>query len=180
MSISGDERIKKLPDPGRRSRAMEDRVVTENRELSDDDRVQMFRDAFYQHALPDLPEIPGFHLCWLSTTNPRDSVQARFRLGYEPVKPEEAPGWEYASIKTGEYAGLIGVNEMIAAKIPTRLYLRLMREAHHDAPLREEERMVSENDAMRDRARNSKSQLYEEDGIEDLRDAPPDPVFEHR
>lgn len=177
MNLGNDERLKKTTDTGRRSRAMDDRRVTESRELSDDDRVQMFRDAFYQSALPDLPEIPGYHVCWLTTTNPRDSVQGRFRLGYEPIKAEEVPGWEYASIKTGEYAGLIGVNEMIAAKIPDRLYLRLMREAHHDAPLREEERITTDMDSMEARARGAKSRMIEEDGMSSLREAAPEPDF---
>jgi hypothetical protein len=178
MNLGNDERIKKVPDTGRRSRAMDDRRATESRELSDDDRVQMFRDSFFQSALPDLPEIPGYHVCWLTTTNPRDPIQGRFRLGYEPVKPEEVPGWEYASIKTGEYAGLIGVNEMIAAKLPDRLYFRLMKEAHHDAPLREEDRITSEMDSMGERARSSKSRLIEDEGMAGLREAPPAPIFE--
>jgi len=177
MNLGNDDRLKKTTDTGRRSRAMDDRRVTESRELSDDDRVQMFRDAFYQSALPDLPEIPGYHVCWLTTTNLRDPIQGRFRLGYEPVKPEEVPGWEYASVKTGEYAGLIGVNEMIAAKLPERLYFRLMREAHHDAPLREEERITSSMDSMNERARGSKSRMIEDDGFSEMREAPPEPQF---
>jgi hypothetical protein len=178
MNLGNDERLKKTADTGRRSRAMDDRRVTESRELSDDDRVQMFRDSFFQSALPDLPEIPGYHVCWLTTTNPRDPIQGRFRLGYEPVKPDEVPGWEYASIKTGEYAGLIGVNEMIAAKLPDRLYFRLMKEAHHDAPLREEERITTEMDTMSERARGSKTRMIEDEGMSSLREAPPVPVFE--
>ena len=177
MNLGNDERLKKVQDPARRSRAMDDRAVTENRELSDDDRIQMFRDAFYQSALPDLPEIPGYHVCWLTTTNPRDSIQGRFRLGYEPVKPEEVPGWEYATLKTGEYAGLVGVNEMIAAKIPDRLYLRFMREAHHDAPLREEDKISDALDSMSAQARGSKSKMVEEEGMSSLREAAPSPIF---
>ena len=177
MNLGNDERLKKIADPARRSRAMDDRAVTENREISDDDRIEMFRNSFYQSALPDLPEIPGYHLCWLTTTNPRDSIQARFRLGYEQIKPEEVPGWEYATIKTGEYAGLIGVNEMIAAKLPERLYYRIMREAHHDAPLREEEKVTSDMDTMEARARSSKTRMVEEEGMSSLREAPPAPQF---
>jgi hypothetical protein len=177
MNLGNDERLKKTQDPARRSRAMDDRAVTESRELSDDDRIQMFRDSFYQSALPDLPEIPGYHVCWLTTTNPRDSVQARFRLGYEPVKPEEIPGWEYATLKTGEYAGLVGVNEMIAAKLPERLYYRIMREAHHDAPLREEEKVAADMDSMGAQARSSKSRVIEVEGMSLLREAPPEPRF---
>ena len=63
-------------------------------------------------------------------------------LGYEPVKPEEVPGWEYASIKTGEWQGFIGVNEMLAFKLPMSLYEKFMMEAHHDAPNREEGKLT--------------------------------------
>jgi hypothetical protein len=102
-----DERLKKTSDPARESRAALDRAAKEARELSDDDRVEMFRQQFFQSALPDLPKIPGYHSCWLTTTNPRDSIQGRMRLGYEPIKPEDVPGWEYATIKTGEYVGMV-------------------------------------------------------------------------
>ena len=80
-----DERLKKSAE-SRTSRAMKDRAVTENRQISDDERVEMFRQQFFNSALPDLPPVPGFHLCWLTTTNPRDSIPMRLRLGYEPVQ----------------------------------------------------------------------------------------------
>jgi hypothetical protein len=78
MSTS-DERLKKNSGEGREDRAMQNRAVTENREISDDDRLDMFRQQFFQAALPDLPKIPGFHVCWLTTTNPRTDL-ARSRL----------------------------------------------------------------------------------------------------
>ena len=55
------------------------------------ERVEAFRDRWQNSALPDLPEgaIPGFHLCWLSTTNNYDSIDKRMALGYEPVKASE-------------------------------------------------------------------------------------------
>jgi hypothetical protein len=95
-----DERLKKSADEGRENRAMTDRVITENREVSENERVEMFRQNLFQSSLPDLPDLPGWHMCWLTTTNSRDSIQMRIRLGYEPVKPEDVPGWEYASLKT--------------------------------------------------------------------------------
>ena len=148
-----DERLKKSAGEGRRNRAMEDRAVTEDRTLSNDERVAMFRQQFFQSALPDLPKIPGWHLCWLTTTNPRDSIQTRIRLGYEPVKPEDVPGWEYATIKTGDWAGFIGVNEMLAFKLPQELYERFMEEAHHNAPLREEEKLADTARFLEENAR---------------------------
>ena len=68
-------------------------------------------------VLPDLPEIPGFHTFWATTTNSRDTVQNRLRMGYTFLRSSDFPGWDAASIKTGEYAGVIGQNEMIAMKI---------------------------------------------------------------
>jgi hypothetical protein len=137
-----DERLKKSAGEGRESRAMQIVHVTENRAISDDERVEMFRQQFHQSSLPDLPKLDGWHVCWLTTTNPRDSIHMRIRLGYEPVKPEDVPGWEYATLKTGDWAGFIGVNEMLAFKLPISLYEKYMREAHHDAPLREEEKLT--------------------------------------
>jgi hypothetical protein len=163
-----DERLKKSAGDARESRAMQDRASTENRELSDDERVEMFRQQFYQSSLPDLPKLPGWHMCWLTTTNPRDSIQTRIRLGYEPVKPEDVPGWEYATLKTGDWQGFIGVNEMLAFKLPLSLYEKYMREAHHDAPLREEEKLSDTAEFMEQQARASKSRLDMGDGTSEL------------
>lgn len=163
-----DERLKKSGGESRESRAMQDRAVTQDRALSDDDRVAMFRQQFFQSSLPDLPKIPGWHMCWLTTTNPRDSIQTRIRLGYEPVKPEDVPGWEYATLKTGDWAGLIGVNEMLAFKLPISLYEKYMKEAHHDAPLREEEKLTDTAEFLEEQARASKSRVTMGDGHSEI------------
>jgi hypothetical protein len=159
-----DERLKKSAGDLRTNRAMEDRAVTHNRGLSDDERVEMFRQQFFNSSLPDLPKIPGWHMCWLTTTNPRDSIQGRMRLGYEPVKPEDVPGWEYATLKTGDWAGFIGVNEMLAFKLPMSLYERFMREAHHNAPLREEEKLTDTAEFLEQQARSSKTKIMVGEG----------------
>jgi len=168
-----DDRLKKDPSAARRSRGMEDRKVTENREISDDDRLDMFRAQLFNDALPDLPEISGYHVCWLTTTNPRDPIHRRIQLGYEPVKAEEVPGMEHASVKTGEYVGMIAVNEMLAFKLPESLYQRFMKEAHYDAPLREEDKLAEVADSIRAQAEQSGGQLIEGDGISDLRQHAP-------
>lgn len=165
-----DERLKKVLGDGRDNRAMQDRIVTEDRQTSEDARLEMFRQQFFQAALPDLPKIPGYHTCWLTTTNPRDSIQARIRLGYEPIRPEDVPGWEYATIKTGDYSGFIGVNEMLAFKLPTSLYRKFMQEAHHDAPAREESRLAETAEFLREQAKASGSSLSEGDGMEAMRE----------
>jgi len=162
-----DERLKKSAE-NRDGRAMQDRAVTESRELTEDDRVEMFRQQFFQSALPDLPKLPGWHMCWLTTTNPRDPIQSRLRLGYEPVKPEDVPGWEYATLKTGQWQGFIGVNEMLAFKLPMSLYERFMREAHYDAPLREEQKLTETAEFMRRQAEASGSHVSMGDGTSEL------------
>lgn len=173
MSVDGDDRLKKELGVNRRSREMSDRPVTQRRDVSDNDRLEMFRQQLFNDALPDLPEIPGFHLCWLTTTNPRDSIHRRMQLGYEPVRPEEVPGMEYASVKTGEWSGFIGVNEMLAFKLPMTLYQAFMQEAHHDAPLREEEKLAETAEIMREQAARSGSTMYEGDGMTALRQEAP-------
>jgi len=159
-----DERIKKTAGDSRTNRVLQDRAVTESRELSEDERVAMFRQQFFQSSLPDLPSIPGWHMCWLTTTNPRDSIQMRIRLGYEPVKADDVPGWEYATLKTGDWQGFIGVNEMLAFKLPLSLYEKYMREAHHDAPLREEEKLTDTAEFLEQQAKSSKSHITVGDG----------------
>jgi hypothetical protein len=173
-----DERLKKSPDLVRQSRGATDRNVTEDRAISDEDRVEMFRSQFFQDALPDLPKLPGFHTCWLTTTNPRDSIQQRIRLGYQPIKAEDVPGWEYVTIKTGEWQGFIGVNEMLAFKLPMSLYSRFMQEAHHDAPAREDEKLTAILDSIKESAAAAGGRVVEGDGIAALRETPGRAKFE--
>ncbi len=173
MTSNTDERLKKELGVGRQSREMEDRQVTENREVTDDDRLEMFRAQLFNDALPDLPNIPGYHMCWLTTTNPRDPIHRRIQLGYEPIKASEVPGMEFASIKTGEWSGMIGVNEMIEFKLPEALYQRFMQEAHHDAPLREENKLAETAEIMRQQAEGSGSTLFEGDGLMEMREHNP-------
>lgn len=158
----------------RRSRDADDRTVTERRDLSDDERIEMFRTTFFNDVLPDVPDIPGYHVCWLSTTHPTDTIPRRLRLGYELIKATDIPGYESASLKTGEYAGCIGVNEMVAAKLPMHLWEAFMQEAHHNAPAREDEIIAQKIDRFHEDAARDKGKIIEEDGMQDLRrSAPP-------
>lgn len=168
-----DDRLAKEVGASRRSRQSEDRAVTERRDISDTDRLRMFQNQLFNDALPDLPVIPGWHLCWLTTTNTRDSIHRRMQLGYEPVRPEEVPGMEYATQKTGEWAGMIGVNEMLAFKLPMSLYEMFMQEAHHDAPNREEGKLSDTADFIRNQGARDNVEVYEEEGYSDLRQSAP-------
>ena len=126
----------------REIRQTEDREFSEDRALTDDERVEMVRRGYFQTALPDLPEKSGVHRMWLTTTNPRDPVSARLRMGYRLLKLEDlGPGWEQQKATSGEHAGCVTINEMIAAEISMSLYQRYMRELHHVMP-RETERGI--------------------------------------
>jgi len=166
-------RHKKSPSKSRQPRTKRLAGNTE-RVISDKERLDEFRKSFFQSVLPDLPPIPGYHVCWLTTTNPRDSIPGRMRLGYEPVKKEDIPGWDTATLKTGDYAGCIGVNEMIAFKLPMSLYEAYMREAHHTQPMLEEQKLSSVLDVIREEAaRAAKSgsrgiKFELEDGMSEL------------
>lgn len=168
-----DDRLKKELGDSRQSRAAVDRTVTENREISEDERLEMFRMNLYNDALPSIPDLPGYHVCWLTTTNKNDTIQMRLRLGYELIRGDDVPGMDLVTQKTGEYAGCVAVNEMIAAKLPLSLYHRYMQEAHHDAPLREEDKLAETAEIMREQAERSGSRLLEGDGMSEMREYVP-------
>ena len=175
---TGQRDIRK--DPARSARAMDDRPATQSREATDIERIELFRSQFTQGTLPNLPAIPGYHMIWLSTnaTNPMDTIPFRLRLGYTPVKPEDVPGWEYATLKTGEHAGYIGVNEMLAFKLPEELYQQYMLEAHFHAPNREDDKLIALADKVKHEAERDGVRIEEGDGIEELRSrATRAPVF---
>lgn len=156
--------------PERESREnQERRPVEQERVLSDDERLELFRTSLLQQTLPDPPPIRGYHLLWLTTTNPRDPISRRLQLGYTPVKPEEVPGWEHTTQKTGEWQGYIGVNEMLLFKLPLSLYERYMQELHHDAPRREDEKLTATVDAIREQAQSKGADVIETEGLAELR-----------
>lgn len=163
-----DARLKREASESRRDRSEDDR---ETRELSDEARIEEFRNQLFQSILPDLPKIKGFHCIWLSTSNKQDPIARRIQLGYSPIKASEAPGFEYASIKTGDYIGMIGVNEMIAFKLPLNLYEAYMRHNHHEQPLAEEGKLASIEEVIEQAARvnrRAKVSVEQEEGMEEL------------
>lgn len=149
-------------------REHDDRDISDEREMSEDDRLEIFRDSLVQSVLPDLPKIEGYHVCWLTTTNPRDTIAGRLRLGYELIRAEEVRGYEAVSLKTGDYAGCVGVNEMLAAKIPLHLYNGFIREVHERMPLAEEEKLRANTDRLRAEAESAGARLDVGDGTAEL------------
>lgn len=180
MSTDRDARLSnRAKSEERQGRGEEERrPATEERTLSDEDRLEMFRNTLFQNTLPTLPPIPGWHICWLTTTNDRDTIAMRRMLGYVPVEVHEVPGWEHAQMKTGEYTGLIGINEMLAFKIPMRLYLMYMREAHFSAPMSEEEKLSSVLEVIAEEAKRKGARVELGEGSAELGKGSPKPRFE--
>ena len=89
--------------------------------------------------LPRFEDPPGWHLCWLSLSNERDTPLMRERWGYVPVKLDELP---QASAYLGRDAvgtdsrgeSLIRVREMVLYKIPVHRAEAIMKHFHHDMP----------------------------------------------
>lgn len=139
-----DSRLKKtLNAGGRESRSSQDssRAAPEEAFISKQERRKMWSDEWTQSALPKVPDIPGWHLCWLSTTNGYDSIDKRMRLGYVPVRADELPGFDNYRVKAGEDIGFIACNEMRLYKLPMDVYQEVMTQMHHDAPNEESDKV---------------------------------------
>jgi hypothetical protein len=175
-----DERIKKTQDATRLTRSAEVQPAREAADaslVSSQERRKMFRE-FSQEALPTPPAIPGWHFIWLSTTNQYDPIYKRERMGYEPVKAEEVPGYTNYRVKSGEFEGLVAVNEMLLFKIPQDIYQEIMEEYHHNMPLEEEEMLKANIEKMADRDSSGKRLgSIEGDGIGSLGQRVKTPVF---
>lgn len=170
-SVSNASYARYEDDDGRGDRAHAER------DYSDAERLEIFRLQMFQNMLPSLPKQDGWHLCWLTTANPRDSIQKRVQLGYELLTPDMLAGWEHSVLTGGEYQGLIGVNEMVAARLPIRLYEMYMTEAHHNAPLAEEGKLTATLNAIREQAQG-KTQVFAEEGLMALQQRPTRARFE--
>jgi hypothetical protein len=121
------------------------------------ERLDAFRDKWANSALPDLPKdiIPGFHLCWLSTTNTYDSIDKRMALGYEPVKAGElGKGFEaLGKMSSGKFEGCVSCNEMVLFKLPEDVYQEVMRMLHLEDPLEHQRNITAQ---VRDTAQGNK------------------------
>jgi hypothetical protein len=178
-----DSRLKKsLQAGGRNDRASEDasRRPPEEKFMSAQERRKMWSDEWTQSALPKVPEIPGWHLCWLSTTNSYDTIDKRVRLGYVPVTADEVKGFESYRVKAGEQVGYIACNEMLLFKLPMDVYQEVMTQMHYDAPLAEEERIRSQVESLSARDSSGRKLVHTEAGMDrfDQQQTNRAPVFE--
>ena len=176
-----DSRLKRNLNTGDRdNRGIRDtiREAPEDKLASSDERRKMWKDEWQQSALPVVPEIPGWHVCWLSTTNSYDSSEKRIRLGYVPVKADELPEMRNNRVKAGEHEGYVACNEMLLYKIPMELYQDVMAHFHHDAPQEEANKikLQAEQNVGRDSRGRSLGQI-EGEGLHDMDKPIPAPYF---
>jgi hypothetical protein len=178
-----ESRLKKsLNAGGRNDRSSEDasRAAPEEKFISTQERRKMWSEEWTQSALPKLPNMDGWHLCWLSTTNSYDSIDKRIRLGYVPVKSEELPGYENYRVKAGEHVGYISCNEMLLFKLPMDVYQDHMLYHHHELPREEAEKVRVQLESLQgQRDSNGKSLVnVEGDGLGNFDQQPSKlPVF---
>lgn len=152
-NINADERLVKSDGAAvRADRSVADdaRTNQDGSGLTMEERRRRLRSEWNQEVLPTPPAVPGWHFCWLSTTNSSDPIYKRIQKGYEPVKTTELVGFGEFSITSGEFEGCIACNEMLLFKIPEELYQDVMRYFHHELPNGEEE-MLKANARPQDR-----------------------------
>ncbi len=169
--ISGEDgRLKKSSAPAARDSrdtADESRTGQDGTALTISERRKMLREQMGQEILPTPPQVAGWHFCWLSTTNSADPIYKRVRLGYEPVKAHEIPGFTTQhQINGGDFDGCVACNEMILFKIPEELYQEIMLINHHEKPLEEEESIRAA--ATSDEVDSDGKRLIETSGFSNL------------
>lgn len=165
-------------DGARADRGRDERSNTEDRRVIDSVRLEAFRQSFAAEKLPRIPDIPGHHVCWLTTNNNADPIHRRLSWGYELIRASEIPGMERCSIKGGEYDGCVGEGEMVAAKIPLELYEVYMTEVHHTQPLEQEGKLRNVIDVIEREAAGKKARLDIEEGSRQLGRNTPRAKFE--
>ena len=122
-----------------RSSADTDRTNKDGTVLTLDERRRLMKQEWTQDILPTPPKVPGWHFCWLSTTNSADPIYRRMQKGYQPVKQNELQGFTTNHVAEGEFEGVISCNEMLLFKIEEELYQDIMKYLHHELPMSEEE-----------------------------------------
>lgn len=178
MAEKNDERLKVGADELRSDLQTQDasRVGEDGTMYSMEERRRMMRSEWTQEALPTPPAVPGWHFCWLSTTNSTDPIYKRMQRGYVPVRTDEVPGFGQHKITDGEFQGCISCNEMLLFKIEDELYQEAMSYFHYELPNEEEALLRANIASQQANARSGKIQT-EVEGFDTLNRQVQRPVF---
>jgi hypothetical protein len=100
----------------------------------------------------DAPDPPaGYKHRWIRTAmrgeEDKVNVHAKLREGWEPVRADEYPDQNYASIDEGRYAGIIGNGGLMLCRVPEETVQE--RAAYYGNRTREQMQAVDQ-DLMRD------------------------------
>lgn len=141
--------------------------------ISDEEFERILNEEFDQTALPKPPAMPGWHLCWLTTTSAYDTLQKRQRLGYAPVRRSELPGFDPSNGQAlNGHTEYVTCNEMVLSKIREERFQLMMRTLHHDRPLKEEAGIVANIEAQaQEHTQRSGAPVQKGDGITELEES---------
>ena len=100
----------------------------------------------------DAPPAPdGYRHRWIRTEvlgfNDAKNMSGKIRSGWELVRADEYPDYDYPQIADGKYAGVIGVGGLVLARIPEELAKQ--REAYYNARTQDREKAI-ENEPMKE------------------------------
>ena len=161
-----DDRLKRSTAGDTRLNASEDRTEVDEREVQDDRRMEATVDDWSFDKLPQLPVIPGYKTIWLSSTHKQDTISRRMRLGYTPIRPEEAPDLKDYAKLSGDSDGVIQCEELQAFKLPEDKWLKYMTHFHHTKPLMDESGIKEEIERLQEQAMSYKGKIEYEGGAD--------------
>ena len=126
-------------------------TTREPREAQSRERTSQRRPWAPPSAL-DAPEPPaGYVHRWVRTEvrgyDDTKNASARLREGWEPVRADEYPDFQYPSIGDGKYEGVIGVGGLVLARIPEELAKQ--REAYYQQVTQDRDEAL-ENDVLKE------------------------------
>lgn len=131
---------------GRKPRESKENVLLSEAEQRENARKRIAEVE--NNFLPEVPQVPGYHSMWASTTSTTNTIQYYTRRGYTPILMNDIPAdkrtdyHEKGSQNKAEYAGMVMCNEMLAMKIPYYEYQENMKHSHHDLPMQYDAKMV--------------------------------------
>ena len=101
----------------------------------------------------DAPPAPtGFKHRWIRAESmgfqDTKNVAGRLRSGYELVRSDEYPDFDFPAVEDGKYKGVIGVGGLLLARIPEEIAKQI--EAYYDSKTKEKDEAIN-NDLMKEK-----------------------------
>jgi len=132
---------------------MSKKEIKVTRANSNDDRAPRDSEARSKSERPKAWKMPSAlelpeEAVEIAGQDDKTNVSKRFREGFEPVRPEELPGFhDLPIVDDGRHAGIIGVGGLILCKIPKEI---ADQRNEYFASQTENQMSAVENDLMRE------------------------------